>query len=287
MDTSVFLLVLIAAFCHATWNFASRKIAGNLVAIWLGLWIGCIITFPGVITIFLHEGLRDLLQIEAVGCIIATGLIHGIYFRLVSAAYEHGEISTVYPIARGSGIALTAILAIIFLNERYNFQGIIGIGLISGGIILLSAVKNSGADDLKVVALALGIGTTIVAYSLIDKIGVGYANPVLYIWLMFLIAAIVLTPVLKRRYRDNLFQIAKQYIGYAIIIGGGSIGTYLIILYAYTKGPVGYIVAVRELSVVFGSLAGIIFLKERGTFTKITAIFVIVIGNICILSNSV
>jgi uncharacterized membrane protein len=282
MAPSVFLLVLIAAFCHASWNFASRKIAGNLVAIWLGLWIGCITVFPGVIFIFLHEGFRNATQIKAIACIVATGLLHGIYFRLVSAAYEQGEISTVYPIARGSGIALTAILAFLFFNERYTFQGIIGIGLISGGIFSLSTIANRGIDDLKAVMLALAIGSTIVAYSLVDKIGVSYINPVLYIWLMFLIAAIVLTPALKRRYRYTLSQIAKQYIGYAIIIGVGSIGTYLLILYAFTIGPVGYIVAVRELSVVFGSLAGIIFLKERSTFAKIAAICVIVIGNICI-----
>jgi uncharacterized membrane protein len=128
----------------------------------------------------------------------------------------------------------------------------------------------------------LGVGATIVAYSLVDKIGVRYTHPVLYIWLMFLIAAIVLTPVLKRCYPDTLVQMAKQYFGYAVIIGGGSIGTYLMILFAFTVGPVGYIVAVRELSVVFGALAGIIFLKERGTITKIAAICVIVIGNICI-----
>lgn len=282
MTPSVFLLVLISALCHAAWNFATRKIAGNLMAIWLGLWLGCIIVFPGVIVICLHEGLRDVLQVKAMFCIVATGLLHGVYFRLVSAVYEHGEISTVYPIARGSGIALTAILAALFFNERYTFQGIIGIGLISGGIISLGTVANRGIDDLKAVILALGIGATIVAYSFVDKIGVGYVNPVLYIWFMFLIAAIVLTTALKRRYRNTLGQMAKQYVGYAIIIGGGSIGTYLMILFAFKMGPVGYIVAVRELSVVFGSLAGIIFLKERRTVTKIAAISVIVIGNICI-----
>lgn len=282
MAPSVFLLVLIAALCHAAWNFATRKIAGNLVAIWLGLLLGCVVISPGVIVIFLHEGLRDALQVKTMACVIATGLLHGGYFRLVSAAYEYGEISTVYPIARGSGIAFTAILAVLFFNERYTFQGIIGIGLISVGILLLSTVANRGIDDLKAVMLSLGIGATIVAYTLVDKIGVRYMSPVLYIWLMFLIAAVALTPSLKRRYGDTLGQMARQHVGYAIIIGCGSIGTYLMILFAFTMGPVGYVVAVRELSVVFGSIAGIVFLKERGTLTKIVSICIIVIGNICI-----
>jgi uncharacterized membrane protein len=282
MTLSIFLLVLISAFCHAAWNFAARKAAGNLVAIWLGLWLACALIFPGVIGIVVHKGLRETAQVPAIICIIATGLIHSVYFRLLAAGYRHGEISLVYPIARGSGIALTAILARFFLNEDFTFLGSVGIGLISVGIISMSASVHRRVDDTKAVTLALCIGASIVAYSLVDKIGVNHTNPVVYIWSMFLIAAIVLTPSLIRRYRGTLGQEARQCIGYAVLIGAGSIGTYLMILFAFTMGPVGYIVAVREFSVVLGSLAGIIFLKERSTITKMVTICVIVVGIICI-----
>jgi uncharacterized membrane protein len=99
---------------------------------------------------------------------------------------------------------------------------------------------------------------------------------------MFLIAGIALTPLLIRRYRGIPWQVAKQYSGYAAVIGIGSVGTYLIILFAFTKGPVGYIVAVREFAVVLGALAGIILLKERFTMAKALAICAIVIGIISI-----
>jgi len=282
MTLSVFLLVLLSAFGHATWNFAARKAAGNLVAFWIGLWLGCAFIFPGVIGIVIHDGFHETVQLKAIICIIATGLIHAVYFRLLAAGYENGEISLVYPIARGSGIAVTAILANLFLQESFTVLGSIGIGLICVGIISLSVSTPKRSSDAKAITLALCIGASIVAYSLVDKIGVEHTNPVVYIWSMFLIAAIVLTPSITRRYRGTLGQKAKQHIGYALIIGVGSLGTYLMILFAFTMGPVGYIVAVRELAVVLGALAGIIFLKERFTISKIAAICVIVGGIISI-----
>jgi uncharacterized membrane protein len=278
MTVYIFLLVIFSAFCHATWNFAARKAAGNLMAIWLGLWIGCAIILPGMLGVVIHEGLRQTAELPGVSCIIATGLIHTVYFRLLAAAYEEGEISLVYPIARGSGIAVTAILAGLLLKEQPTVLGALGIGLVCVGIVSLGRDAHKKADDARAIRLALGIGASIVAYSLIDKIGVGYVHPLVYIWSLFLIAAVALTPVLIRRYRGQLWQAARQFRGYAAIIGVGSAGTYLMILFAFTRGPVNYIVAVREFAVVLGALAGIIFLKERLTLVKAVAICVIVIG---------
>jgi uncharacterized membrane protein len=278
MTLYIFLLVIFSAFCHATWNFAARKAAGNLMAIWLGLWIGCAVILPAAVGVVIHDGMRTLAELPAISCILATGLIHIVYFRLLAAAYEEGEISLVYPIARGSGIALTAILASFILLEHLTLLGALGIGLICLGIFSLSTATHRRAEDVKAIRLALGIGASIVAYSIVDKLGVSYVHPVLYIWSMFLIMAVGLTPVLIRRYRGKLWQTARQYRGYAAIIGIGSAGTYLMILFAFTRGPVNYIVAVREFAVVLGALAGIVFLKERLTLVKVLAIGVIVIG---------
>ena len=298
MTLSVFILVLISAISHAAWNFAARKAAGNLVAMWLGLWIGCALVLPGVIGVVVYKGLPETVSAPAIICTIATGVIHAAYFRLVATGYEHGEISLVYPIARGSGIALTAILASLFFKEYFALLGCIGIGLISTGIMTLSlaarkTIQEKGPLEAtsslptppSVIKLALATGATIVAYSLVDKIGVGHVNPVVYIWCMFLLAAVFLTPFVVRRYRSKLRQTARQYLGYAVVIGAGSIGTYLMILFAFTMGPVGYIVAVREFAVVLGALAGMIFLKERFTIPKVIAILTIVIGIMCIKSS--
>ena len=282
MTIQVLLLVLLSALFHATWNFVARKVEGNLVVLWFGVCLGSALITPGVIGIIIYSGLGKIAQLPAIICIIATGLIHVVYFRLLSAGYEKGEISLVYPIARGSGIALTAILANLFLKEKFDILGLIGICLICVGIISMSRSTHRKTDDINAVRLALCIGASISAYSLIDKIGVNYVNPVVYIWSMGVIIALVMTPFLMKRHRGTLIKEAKRYLGYGVIIGVGSLGTYLMILFAFTMGPVSYIVAVREFAVVLGALAGIIFLKERVSIPKIVAICAIVFGIISI-----
>ena len=253
-----------------------------MVAVWIGLWLGCGLVSPIAIGVVVHEGLLETVRPQAIVCMVTTGLIHAVYWRLLAAAYEHGEISLVYPIARGSGIALTAVLAAFFLKESFTFVGAIGIGLISVGMLLLCSAPQRTGRHNRAVTLALSTGGSIVAYSFVDKIGVSYISPVVYIWSMFLIAAVALTPFMIWRYRGTLRQTAKQYIGYALIIGVGSSATYLMILFAFTTESVGYVVAVRESAVIWGSLAGIILLKERFTIVKIVVTCAIVIGIICI-----
>ena len=282
MSSSILLLVLLSSFCHAAWNFAARKAAGNMVALWVGLWFGCGLVSPIAIGVVFSEGLPEMFRPQAIICMVATGLIHAVYFGLIAAAYEHGEISLVYPIARGSGIALTAVLAVFLLKESFTLLGAVGIGLIAVSIPSLCSTPQRTGMHNRAIILALGTGGSIVAYSLVDKIGVGYTSPVVYIWSMFLIAAVTLTPFVMWRYRGTIGQITKQYIGYAVVIGFGSVATYLMILFAFTTESVGYVAAIRECAVIWGSLAGIIFLKERFTIVKIAVICLILIGIICI-----
>jgi drug/metabolite transporter (DMT)-like permease len=282
MTAGVFLLVILAAFCHAGWNFTARKASGNLAAIWLGLWLGCVSIVPIILVIFISKDTGGFQNMGAYACIISTGLIHALYFGLVSVAYEYGEISLVYPVSRGSGIALTAALGWFLLNEKVSFIGACGIGIISLGVLSMGFLAYRHEGKTRSVLLSLGTGLSIVAYSLIDKVGVSYVSPIVYIWLMFLIAAVVLTPVVMRRYREKFTETLKKNIGYAAIIGLGSMGTYLMILFAFTIGPVGYIVSVREFSVVLGALSGAVFLNEKLTAGKLVAITAITIGMICI-----
>jgi drug/metabolite transporter (DMT)-like permease len=278
MTIGIFTLVIAAALFHALWNFVARKVKGNLVIIWLALFAGCFALLPGIIVL---AGLgRISLQVPAtaVGYIIATGLIHGAYFNLLARAYERGEISVVYPILRGSGIGLTAILASLILKEEISAIGLTGIGLVFSGILLMGIPflrRGAEADQYR---LALCIGVSIAAYSLVDKVGVGKMTPVLYIWFMFLIAAAVLWPAVMKRHRGEVLHTARANPGHITIIGIGSIGTYLMILFALQLTPVSYIVAAREFSVVIGTLLGVVLLREQMTTLKAAAIVFITLG---------
>jgi drug/metabolite transporter (DMT)-like permease len=278
MTTGIFLLVLTAAICHAMWNFAARSVMGNLVVIWSALITGCLLLLPGVIGLAVHQGSDVLIPASAVHYIIATGVIHAIYFALLSRAYEHGEISVVYPIARGSGIGLTALFAWFLLQENISPLGLVGICLVTAGIVSMGMSTRGSGDEERGYRLAVCVGISIAAYSLVDKVGVSKVSPVFYIWLMFFIAALALWPLLVRRHRGVITVTARNNVRNILIIGGGSIGTYLMILFALQMAPVSYIVAAREFAVVIGALLGIVFLKERISVLKGVATVFIVLG---------
>jgi drug/metabolite transporter (DMT)-like permease len=278
MTIGIFTLVVAAAFFHALWNFAARKATGNIVVIWLALLAGCFALLPGIVVLAVLGIISPQVPASAVGCVVATGLLHGVYFHLLGRAYERGEISVVYPILRGSGIGLTAILASLILKEEISPIGLTGIGLVFSGIVLMGIPLLRGGAETDQYRIALSVGVSIAAYSLVDKVGVGRMTPVLYIWLMFLIAAAVTWPSVMIRHRGEVLHTARAHPGPIMIIGVGSIGTYLMILFALQQTPVSYIVAAREFSVVVGALLGVFLLRERMTILKGAAIACITLG---------
>jgi len=282
MTFGLFLLVLTAAFCHAGWNFVTRSVSGNLVILWLALLTGCFLFLPAALVILWSRGLHDSVSIPGIGYMIATGVVHAIYFLLLAQAYAHGGISHVYPVARGSGVGLTGILAWLLLKEDISVIGAVGIALILTGVVCMGNPFFRKEENSRGFRLALGVGLTIVAYSLIDKMGVNEVNPLLYIWAMFFISAVLLWPFILWRHGGTTLETLKKNKGSILTIGAGSIGTYLLILFAFTMGPVSYIVAIREFAVVIGAVLGIVFLKERLTFLKGIAIVTITVGLVCV-----
>ncbi len=284
MSVGIFTLVMIAAVFHASWNVLARKVSGNLAVFWLSLWVAVVVWLPVVSGLGVLRGPQALWHMVVAGYpyILATGALHAVYFFLLARAYEHGEISVVYPVARGSGIGLTALSAWIFLAEEITLLGAAGITLVSIGILSMGLVAVRSAQSLQGFRAALGVGLTIVSYSLIDKLGVGVVNPILYIWSMFALTALMLIPALRRRHTGVIRQVWRTSWRSIVLIGIGSSGTYLIILFALTLGQVSYIVALRELAVVIGALFGVVFLQEPLTRVKLIAIAVITAGLVCI-----
>jgi uncharacterized membrane protein len=282
MSLEVFALVLLAAVMHAGWNFATRRVAGHMGVVWLGMWASSIALLPGVIAVAWWCDLYAMLTWTGLVCMVVTGLTHAIYFILLSGAYEQGDISVVYPIARGSGIGLTSLGAWLLLGEQVSLTGGIGIAGIFCGIMVLGVPAFARAGGMRSIKFALGVGATMVVYSLVDKIGVGIVHPVFYIWFMYFSGVLMLWPFVTRRYAGQLREIGRQHRPYVLTIGLGSCATYLLILLAYRLGPISYIIALREFAVVVGAGLGFVFLKERLTAAKAVAIISIVAGLICI-----
>jgi len=279
MTAEVWSLVLTAALGHALWNFAARKVAGNMVVLWLAFGTGMVVMLP-VSALFWWHGTPLDLGWQSLLCLAATGVFHAFYFALLGSAYERGEISLVYPVARGSGIGFTTFIAWLLLGEDMAPTGAMGIVLVFLGILALGwPALSQGANGLR---LALGVGMTIVCYSLIDKIGVGYMHPIYYITGMWIIATLLRAPFVLRQTELPMQEVMRVYWPYILLIGLGSQATYLLILYAYTMGPVSYIIAARESAVVIGAVLGFLFLNERLTAFKTIGIIAIFGGLVLI-----
>ena len=283
MTHQVTILVLTAAVLHALWNFAGRQVRGNLVVFTSGLVLSSLLIMPIVVSDLMDRGFNDFLQFPAVACMVTTGILHGLYFLMLARAYEHGRISVVYPVARGSGIALTGFLAWIVLHEKITMNGVLGIALIVIGIFWIGIGIDARERNAHTVKTALLVGLTIALYSIVDKIGVGYVHPLPYMFAMWVIAALTLLPFLwAKTNAEEIRDALRHKKRFIIVVGPVCMVTYFLILYAYTMGPVSYIAAFREFAVVIGSLLGVIILKERMSFVKALAMVMIVLGMILI-----
>ena len=191
-------IVLASAFLHAGWNYLLKKSERKIVFIWWFLLVSAILYLP-VFLFYYPE-----ISIPPAGwlCIVATGIIHGVYFWCMGGAYQRGDLSLVYPLARGSGPLFVPILAVILLKEEISPLGMMGIALIIGGIYCVHLRSFSGSAFLEPFRAlrggaslwALFTGLAIAFYSLVDKVGVGLVFPPVYIYLMLLITWLIITP---------------------------------------------------------------------------------------------
>ena len=290
MSALALIIVLAAALLHAGWNFLAKKSKKKMAFIWWFLLIATI----GYLPMFLYFWPRYAVSPAGWACIVATGILHALYFWFMGGAYERGDLSLVYPLSRGSGPLLVPILAIIFLQEQLSLAGILGITLVILGVYFIH-LKSFSVVAVTEPFRALGgsasvwalcTGGTIAGYSLVDKVGVGLVYPPIYIYLMFVISLLLLSPYVLAKQRAALKLEWLVNKGPVLIDGFLVLFTYLMILFAFRLSKVSYVVAAREVSIVFSAFLGIIWLKEQNAPQKITGAALIAAGVVLIgLSN--
>jgi uncharacterized membrane protein len=279
-------IVLVAALFHASWNYLAKKSRKKLAFIWWFLLIASL----GYLPMFLYFWPQQTITLTGWACIVATGVLHALYFWFMGRAYERGDLSLVYPLSRGSGPLLVPILAIAFLQEQLSLTGALGIGLVVVGIYFIhlnsfsldSMLEPFRAMQGSASIWALCTGGTIAGYSLVDKVGVGLVYPPVYIYLMFVISLLLLSPYVLIKARQDLKLEWQATRGPIIIDGFLVLFTYLMILFAFRLSKVSYVVAAREVSIVFSVLFGIMLLKEKNTPQKLVGAVLITLGVIFI-----
>jgi drug/metabolite transporter (DMT)-like permease len=263
---TAFLLAFSSAFVHAMWNLLLARARDSQAATAVALVAGTIVFAPvAALTWQLDSGVWPYLA--------GSAALEIAYFTLLAAAYDRGELSMVYPVARGSAPLLVALFSVVLLGTTLHALTAAGIVLIACGIVLVRGFAGGDAGQL---AFALAIGTTVAAYTLLDKAGLHHARPFTYLELVVLPSAIVYPLWLARR-RPLRPELGPS----ALLAGVAMFAAFGLALAAIRLAPQSFVPgvqALRETSVVLAVAAGALFLGERVGRLRATGAAVVVAG---------
>ena len=208
-------------------------------------------------------------SLAGVAFMAGSGLLHVGYYSSLQRGYEHGDLSVVYPLARGAGPVLSVTGAILFLGERPSTLGLAGGGLIVAGVLSLAAGRGAG------IGAALATGAFIAAYTVWDAHAVGPLNqpPIVYFCGAEAIRTLLLAPFVHD-VRPTWERNRRAILGVGIL----SPLAYVLVLFALTRAPISLVAPVRESSVVLGALLGAKVLEEGQIAKRIVAATAIALG---------
>jgi len=270
-----------------------RRVRGDIVVLWLSLLLAGVAGLPVAVAFGLWHPPRP----EGLGFLLASCVLMATYFSLLGKAYEGGEISLVHPVCRGTGVALTALIALALAIDPVRPLSYAGILAVVAGILLIGlghvADTPGGHGKAHSIGLAILVGICIMGYSIVDKLGVstqpqgrwpgGDMHPVVYVCGQYAGTSIFMIPYVMTRRAGAVAEAWRRRRGYVLFIGPASLVTYLLILLAYhIGGPVSSIVAFRESAVVLGCLLGFVVLKESVTARKLAGIAAVLAGLVLI-----
>jgi drug/metabolite transporter (DMT)-like permease len=261
MSLIALLLVMAAAVCHTAWNFLVKAVEGKPLLIWWALIVGSLLYLP-----LLAWGWPIPPRIWPYA--IASALVEAAYFVALMHAYDRGDFSLVYPVARGGAPALLAVWAVLFLGEAPAPVGLLGVAVLALGLLAVGGgpwwtARPRAAVELRGIGAACGVAVCVSLYSAIDGAAVRLMAPAPYTVLVFALTLPCITPVVLARHGGR--AIGAMWCGHwRRILGVAALMllAYLLVLQAYALAPVSYVGALREVSIVFAAVLGWRWLKE-------------------------
>jgi drug/metabolite transporter (DMT)-like permease len=272
MTLGVFLAVLAAAFLHALWN-ALIKVGSDKVAAMVGL---SMMEVP----IGLAVGLaRPWPPAEVWPYVIAAGCAHFGYKFFLSSAYQRGDLSRVYPLARGAAPLIVAVVSWLALSDLMTTGEAVGVAVLGLGIILMARGVFVGGEERRLVPLALGSAAATATYTLIDGLGARVSgDAVAYVaWVFVADGTFFALGMLAWKGRQVLPSVGRVW-GLAAIAAAASYGAYAVSVWAMTVAPIALVAALRETSILFAVLIGWLVFGERMDRSKALAAFIIIAG---------
>ena len=289
MPTVALVLVIVAAVLHAGWNVLLKTSGDPLrTAVRLQA-IGTAVLVPLAVAAWLANG-RPPLEPAGIGLALGSGVLEAIYFLCLSAAYSRGDLSLVYPIARGTAPLLAIGIGVVLLRETLGLPASIGVGCLVAGILLVArpwrALQVAGRRHRGAIGFALATGVSIAAYSAIDRIGVRILEPWVYGAFLAVFATAILATTVAVGRRAGLLApppAARPTPAWRDGLAGVvSLSAYLLILFAYSLAPLAAVAPLRESGIVLAAAWGAIRLGEstgrREALVRIGAAVLVVLG---------
>ena len=279
-------LVLVSAFAHATWNLLLKRAQRQEVFVWWLSAAGVVGAAP--VAVFL----AFTTEFSAVGLwfVVASSLVHICYFLSLGRSLARADLSLAYPIARGFGPGLVPILAVFALDESVTLPAWVGIGVIVLGIYTMAwwgQLRNIVAGQLAAtragIAYALATGICIALYTLIDKQGVAYVSPFLYLYLMTCGVAVGMLPYILRTHGASAVVLEWRTATWPIAAAAGLLFlAYGLVLTAMRLTDASYVAPAREVGLLFALLLGAVVLKEVITAGRVIGAAMILAGLVLI-----
>lgn len=282
MPLAALLAVLLAACTHASWNLVAKRASRSTHFIWLYSMASLLIWFGPVLWVVLHTPWHP----DARTCLalFLTAVLHLAYSLSLQAGYRAGDLSLVYPIARGTGPLLSFAGAAVLLGERPGWLALLGVFMVVSGILLVADLGRTRQQSPRTgIVWGLLTGACIAAYTLNDGWAVKYLllSPILVDYCSNFFRVLVLAPRALAN-RTVLRQEIRDYGRPALLVGVlGPLG-YILVLWAMTVAPISHVAPARELATLVGTYFGSRLLKEPAGWSRITGALCIVAGVVCL-----
>ena len=266
----IFILILVSALCHAVWSAIIKSSKNPLSLMGITSVLEVTIFLPLTFTV-------PFPTLEVWYFLIATVIIHVFYRLNVIYSYRYGDLSYIYPISRGSSCLFVAIISILFLSSDISVAGFVGILIVCIGLFLISYSKNL-SFNFRGFALAISTAILITAYTLVDGVGVRLSeNGFSYIYWLFTLNGIPLL-IIGLISKVGLRKRETYTFRSGIAAGVFATSSYAIVVWSMQFIEIAYVSSIREISIVFAAIIGMLFLFEKNAKSRIIPSILIVSG---------
>ena len=274
----VIMVVLGAAVLHATWNAMAHGAPDRVAGLALFELAAGVIGLVAVLVMGLPPA-------DTWGYIIASAVLHLVYLGGLLASYQLGQFSQMYPLARGTSPWVVAVVSIVVLHQQLALVELVGVLLISAGLIALVFIGRPGRGQAPALLAAIGTGLMIAAYTVVDGLAVHKMPVATYMGWVFMIQGFAVPLAVLWWRGSRAFALPRKAVLSGLAGGVVSMAAYGLVLWAQTRGALAAIAALRETSIIFGAIIGTLFFGERFGPRRALAAAVVVTGIILIATG--